>query len=367
MKKIVFSFILIKLAMFLHVPLRAQSTDEYRLNEKVMHPPPVVNFYITGLCYGDTTYFINKTDIGTIYWAITNDKGDTLFSAKTDNTKYFFKKKGLYNVCQTADNGHIATKIRTVLVDTITHAAFEFRKCINEFNNLSTCADQFVWTFPDNETSTHAFPTYVFQKAGTATVKLIAKKGNKANTHSETVTLPPDSLDVPKATFTFKRHGTSNVFDLVAVDSLADWYAWSFGDRQFLDTTGYKVTHTFDMSVYEAPVSLRVQNGCGFSTYELDPFAVTGINDPYFLNRNASVYPNPTSEEVNIAITNLQRTENILIRLIDVNGTVLQEHQSMSTGTALNFKFNTSSLSKGIYLIQLMMDGQLLNKKVIVQ
>lgn len=347
--------------------LSAQSAVKRKENEKTLHPPPIVNFYITGLCYGDTTYFISKTNIGDISWAITNDKGDTLYLANTENAKYYFKKKGYYNICQTADNGHIAFKIRTVLVDTITNVGFYYRKCINEFDNTSTCADQFVWTFPNNTTSTDTFPTYQFKNTGKFPVKLVVKKGNKTKTLTQMISLPPDSVGIPEATFTFKRHGNLNIFDFKAVDSLADNYNWSFGDIQFDDTSGYKVTHTFDMKKYNGLVSLRVQNGCGFTSYETDPFTVTGIFDEYFLIRNVSIYPNPASDEVNIAINNLPHPKTVVIKLIDIKGSVLQEEKFVNATASFNTKFNTSSLSKGMYLIQLTIDDQLLNKKIIVQ
>jgi hypothetical protein len=57
---------------------------------------------------------------------------------------YYFKKRGFYSVCLTADNGHLATKTRIIRVDTITEADFKYRNCFNEFENLSTCADQFT-------------------------------------------------------------------------------------------------------------------------------------------------------------------------------------------------------------------------------
>lgn len=350
-------------AISIHV--QAQTTDEYHREEGILHPPPVVNFYITGLCYGDTTHFISKTDIGEIYWAITNDKGDTLYSVKSVDTKYYFKKKGIYNICQTADNGHLATKIRTVVVDTITHADFYFRPCINEFNNLSTCSDQFVWLMPDNSTTTDAFPAYQFKTGGNAPVKLIAKKGNKANTVTKVISVPTDSLGIPDATFTFKRQGTSNVFDFKAVDSLEPHYSWTFGDLTFDDVSGYKVTHTFNTSKYEAPMNLRVSNGCGFKIYEADPFAVVGI-ETYSLMENIRVFPNPATEELTIAITDLPIAQWVSIRLTDIHGKIFKEYESALSGS-FNTKWDISTFAKGIYFLEIISNDQLINKKIMVQ
>jgi PKD repeat protein len=354
------------LLLMVQLTTTAQETEPFR-NQKAqqLHPPPVVNFYITGLCYGDTTRLISKTDIGEIYWAITNDKGDTLYSSKGERAQYYFRKKGIYNVCQTADNGHLATKIRTVVVDTVTHADFYFRPCFNEFNNTSTCSDQFVWLLPDNTTVTDTFPAYTFNQAGSFPVKLIAKKGNKANTVTKMISVPTDSLGIPDATFTFRRHGSSNVFDFKATDSLEKHYSWNFGDRIFDDTSGYKVTHSFDMEKYEPPVSLRVSNGCGFRIYELDPFAITGM-ETFSLIRNANIFPNPVNEELTISISDLPSSEKLVMKLMDVNGSVLKENASAASGS-FSLTWNVSAFAKGIYFLQIIAKDQVMNKKVVVQ
>jgi hypothetical protein len=347
--------------------VQAQATDEYKPIERLLHPPPVPDFYISGLCYGDTTYFTNKTDIGITSWVITNDKGDTLYTTAATNMTYFFKKKGVYNICLQADNGHLATKVQTVLVDTITHADFIYRRCINEFNNQSTCADQFVWIFPDSSTTTNAFASYQFASGGTFPVKLIAKKGSKLTAVTKMVSIPADSIGIPTATFTWKRHGTANTFDLIADDSVATNYSWTFGDRQFDDTSGYKTTHTFDMDKYDGMVGLRVSTSCGFSLFESDPFSTTGIDEDYFFKRNVMIYPNPATDELNIVVNNKMYLKEVVVKLIDANGAVLQENKLTATPASSHLKINISSIAKGIYVVQIWMGDQLLNKKIVIQ
>jgi hypothetical protein len=98
------------------------------IKEQVMHPPAVPYFLITGLCYGDTTHFINRSSgAASVHWCILNDKGDTLHQSGDNTMSYYFKKRGFYSICLTADNGHLATKTRIVRVDTITEANFAYR------------------------------------------------------------------------------------------------------------------------------------------------------------------------------------------------------------------------------------------------
>jgi hypothetical protein len=348
------------------VTLKAQSKNEERINEQ-LHPPPVPEFYMSGLCFGDSTRFYNRTNTGFIVWSILNDKGDTLYSATKDTIAYYFKKRGAYSVCITADNGHIATLVRTVLVDTIVKADFAYRACINEFNNLSTCSDHFIWMLPGNVTSTDVFPTYQFKKGGPNTVKLIASKGSKSNTITKIITMAWDSLGTPDSTFTYKRHGTSYTFDFKAVDTLERNYSWSFGDQTFDDTSGYKVTHTINFAKYSGSVQLRIANFCSFSICELDPFTVTGMPDEIFLQQNTVVYPNPASEEFNLSINNLPSGKLMSIKFFDAKGLLLKETQTISNAKLYNQKYNTAELTKGIYLLQIIVGDKLLNKKIVLQ
>jgi hypothetical protein len=367
MKKYSLLFLFLSLLFSFSISLKAQSIHELYTNRQALHPPPIPDFYMAGLCFGDTTHFYNRTNAGSISWSILNDKGDTLYTALKDTIAYYFKKRGAYNVCLTADNGHIATLTRTVMVDTLVTANFTYRRCINEFNNLSTCSDHFIWTLPGNVTSTAAFPWYQFKKGGPNTVKLVASKGNKSNTISKVITMTWDSLGVPDSTFTFKRHGTSYTFDFKAVDSLERSYSWNFGDRQFDDTSGYKVTHTIDFAKYSGTVQLRVASACSFTICEIDPFVITGIPDEVFLLRNAVVYPNPASDELTISITGLPQGKTMLVKLIDAKGETVKETNVITSDKIYQLKYITSSLPKGIYLVQMLIGEQLLSKKVVLQ
>jgi hypothetical protein len=366
MKKYVFLLLLPFIFSF-SLSLKAQSQNGENTHEQLLHPPPIPDFYMLGLCFGDTTHFYNKTNTGTIVWSILNDKGDTIYTATKDTIAYYFKKRGAYDVCIKADNGHIANLVRTVMVDTIVKADFAYRPCINEFNNLSTCSDHFIWVLPGNVTSTDAFPIYQFKKGGPNTVKLTASKGSRSNSITKVINMAWDSLGIPDSTFTFKRHGTSYTFDFKAVDTLQLYYSWSFGDRTFDDTSGYKVTHTIDFSKYNGHVQLRVASACGFSICEIDPFVVTGIPDELFLQRNTVVYPNPARDELNFSINNLPSGKMMSIKLMDAKGTLLKETQTISTSKLYSQKYNTTELAKGIYLLQIVVGEQLLNKKIIIQ
>jgi hypothetical protein len=337
------------------------------VKEKVMHPPPVPYFLITGLCYGDTTHFINKTTgVTSVHWSILNDKGDTLHQSNNWDIAYYFKKRGFYSICLTADNGHLATKTRIVSVDTIIKADFAYRNCFNEFENLSTCADHYIWIFPDGTSSTDILPVYTFKAPGKFSVKLSAFGNSKNYTLNKFISIGGDSLGQPDPTFTFK-HIDSTLFEFKAVDSLEHNYTWYFGDDAYDDTSGYKTRHVIDLEKYNGSVELFLTNLCGFAIFELDPFAITGVKETDLLNLNTMIYPNPASDELTISMTDLPQGKTMLIQLIDAKGSTVKGTKVITHEKSYQLKYTTSSFPKGIYLVRISIGEHLFSKKVVLQ
>jgi hypothetical protein len=341
---------------------------QVRLQNKVRHPPPVPYFLIKGLCYGDSSYFMNRSEMATsVSWAVTNDKGDTLFTQKgKDTVAYLFKKRGFFNVCLTADNGHLATKIKTVRIDTVTKANFLFRACHDVFDNLSACADQFVWVLPDGTTTTTDFPKYKFAAPGIYPTKLIARRGNKSDTLIKPISVKADSMAIPKGMFTFKKISDPSTFEFTAMDTTADYYSWYFGDKEYDDTTGYKVIHKIDLEAYDGYVSLFITNGCGAGIYDTDPLSAVGIDEQNYLERNTAIYPNPTRDELNVSILDVAG-KSIQVRLIDIHGRMLNECGTVSSLKEFKGTFPTEQLAAGIYFLHIIVENEQMNKKIVVQ
>lgn len=328
-----------------------------------LHPPPVPYFYITGLCFGDTTHFINHTDIGSIRWSITTDKGDTIYRAVGDQAAYYFKKRGAYNVCLTADNGHLATKIRTVIVDTITKADFSFRYCYDVFDNLSACSDQYVWVLPDGSSTTAAFPAYKFTRPGVYPVKLVAIRGNRKDTLLKSISIRGDSLGAPNANFTFRKIGEPAVYEFTAMDSLADNYSWYFGDQKYDDTSGFKVIHSIDLETYDGAVDLWMSNGCGAANFQLDPIHLTRIKENSF-EESVVVYPDPAADELHVNFSNGSTEKDRSIKLMDLRGRVLIDFKQEQVQN--EDVLHIGSLPAGMYILQIGTERSRWNKKIVI-
>jgi PKD repeat protein len=369
MNKLTFFILLSIFVVSIRVPSQTIATAyPPTISKKIMHPPPVPYFFITGLCFGDTTHFINKTITTLISseWNILNDKGDTLYHSKDKDLSYYFKKRGYYTICLTADNGHIATKTRIIKVDTLTKAAFSFRSCYDEFDNQSTCSDQFIWILPDKSMSTVIAPSYTFSAPGKYAVTLISKKGNTADTLHQLITIKGDSVGIPTATFTCKRLSADSTFEFTALDSLADIYSWYFGDGLGDDTSGYKAIHKIN-STYSPPVNLFITNGCGVAVDLLDPFIATDITEENKASFNLTIFPNPVVDELTVSLNKLAVGKKVCIHLMDANGVLLKQSTFLNASETINFKYDVHALSSGIYLLQVKAGEEVVNRKFIVK
>ncbi len=150
----------------------------------------------------------------------------------------------------------------TIQVTPQPHASFVPKPdagCINttvNFDNESSSADSYTWTFGDGSTSTDASPSHVYATEGNYTVTLAASNSNTCfNTLTLTdvihISAPPvlEFSSIPDSnTEVILRDAT---FTFTNLSSGADKYLWNFGDggtSQDASPT-YKYMHTGDFTV----------------------------------------------------------------------------------------------------------------------
>ena len=88
------------------------------------------------------------------------------------------------------------------------------------------------------------------------------------------------------------------------------------------------------------------------------------INIPLNGTSSITIYPNPVADMLNISLGN--NTGNILIDIVDANGTKeFEQEQMIQPGSHMSI--NTSNLATGIYFIQLNINGTVSQQKFIKQ
>lgn len=109
-------------------------------------------------------------------------------------------------------------------------------------------------------------------------------------------------------------------------------------------------------------VSDNWQTGEGFI---LNYSQATGINDNSGINE-VSVYPNPASNNVNVAITT-DEAQNINAAVYDMTGKMVYTDQFIHNGGEQVFSFSVNSLSKGIYFLHLNTNSGKMIQKIVVE
>ena len=72
----------------------------------------------------------------------------------------------------------------------------------------------------------------------------------------------------------------------------------------------------------------------------------TGIND--FSTEDIVAYPNPTTDDIQIIMPEIENLSNIQLQLFDLSGRLLQQERPSSSNTTLSL----NNLAQGIYILK---------------
>jgi len=81
---------------------------------------------------------------------------------------------------------------------------------------------------------------------------------------------------------------------------------------------------------------------------------ITSINEANLIELAASVYPNPTSDMLNLSIDQSSFNENLIIRLFDLKGQMLEEQRIQEQNTPIHM----AEFSNSAYLLKVYQNNQ---------
>ncbi len=321
----------------------------------------------------------------------------------------------VYTVVGTGANGCIDSTTVSVQISTISPVA-SFSSSITSvcegntvtFNNTSTDAIGFSWTFPGGTTAdtTIQNPVVTYNTSGIFDVTLTALGCSTDSTItmagyitvnlSYSIITPDDTICDGDSIMIFGIFRSiadtyfnylitingcdSTIITTLIVNSLpivdlgADTticngcsvtlnagagftsYIWSNGETTqtiIVDSTG-----TYSVMVTDA-------NGCsGGDTIVVN--VVTGINQLSFINNQLKVYPNPNTGEFIIEM-NITKAIDLEIKLLDVIGKVIYQEKLNKYVGAYQNKIYVGEYAKGIYNLQFISEKGTINKKIVVE
>jgi hypothetical protein len=190
--------------------------------------------------------------------------------------------------------------------------------------------------------------TYNFSSAGNYTIKFAFEKDGSVSSGSDCGWI--DYLVLPVAPVKSAK-GTKAI--TITAPTLPSWA--SFTDNG--DGTA-KITGTTPANNENDPVVLEATDGSDTITQE---FTIrVGVTEIYTNTNLIKFFPNPTTDVLNIQLSN---NEVGNISITDINGKELIRTQTSGQNTQIDL----SNLSKGVYILNLEINGQMLKNKIIIQ
>jgi hypothetical protein len=146
-------------------------------------------------------------------------------------------------------------------------------------------------------------------------------------------------------------------------------YLWSVpsGTSVTSGTGTNTIIITISPAALSGPVTVKGNNTCGTGTQSTKNIVVkicSGISENT-TETGISVYPNPAEGVLNIAISNGEK--QIDLRLVDVSGQTVYKESLENIPVEFTYKLDVSSLSRGVYFVELVNSKRFVIKKVILQ
>jgi hypothetical protein len=164
----------------------------------------------------------------------------------------------------------------------------------------------------------------------------------------------------PDADFSYAAvTGTTVSFTDIGSDATTVY--WDFdGDGNVDETTGPGATVEYDFgSASVFGVIMISENGCGADTSSQNVLVQDVGIEEVKAQIGFSVYPNPTIEDVSIAITDAS-VEVSSVSLFDLQGQMIMSESSVQN----NLKLSLNKLPKGMYVLQVQTTAGLINQRI---
>jgi PKD repeat protein len=241
-----------------------------------------------------------------------------------------------------------------------------------DFVNSSSNATSYFWDFGVSsstaDTSSSMNPSFTYPANGKYTVTLIARSkcGNSVITKEVTIN---DVSILPVVDFTYTQATPTGSRDLTFTNTTVEkgltiTYTWYFGDGATATTKD--ATHTYAANG-DYTVSLVAEHIYGKDSVVKNVNVVaTSVNEVVATFNSYSVYPNPTSDMVNISF-DLIKSSSVSVQLLDITGKLVNqtEARNFNTGTGL-IEMNTADLPQGIYFVRISSPESTISTRLVV-
>lgn len=219
---------------------------------------------------------------------------------------------------------------------------------VSTFDNSTGNIVNYTWDFGTDatpQTATTAGPhNFTYATNGQKTVKLVV---TDANGDMDSVTTNVTVNNIPTANFSLVQQNDSTI-QFNQQSTFTNNISWDFGDGN--TSTLQNPTHTYD-STGTFTVTLTATGGCGIDTYaETVVTQLVNSKDVLTVADEISVFPNPTNGQFTITIDGL--TNDLTLKIIDVQGRVLRQWQHSNPSANFTQNLDIADFAEGVYFLQ---------------
>ncbi|GAB4251501.1 MAG: hypothetical protein Kow0079_05470 [Vicingaceae bacterium] len=361
------------------------------------YPPacaPVADFTnnYNMICEGTSVTYSDNSSVGTpTSWNWTFNGGTPSTSTNSTET-VTYNTAGTYTTTLTASNAYgsdVETKSNLILVSS-SAAQYQSSFYDEDFENATQVANDWIVVNYDG-TRQWEYNTTT-GSSGTASFRILNYSGNTTGSIDELISPSYNTSMVTNAKLNFKyayKQKNSNSDDelkvYVSVNCGQTWQLrWFRSGSQLAtgsnqssnftptanDWTDVQVSLGGAVSAQNVRIKFQFKAGGGNNIY-LDDINISNPSSvaEYGLLSNWSVYPNPITMDGEINFNLTQNVNNASLAIYDMVGKevkTLINNQSLNKGTH-TYNLSGSTLGKGMYLVRMILDGQSITKKIVVQ
>ena len=316
------------------------------------------------------------------------------WSTGSTNSSISVNQSGLYTVTATNTDGCSASTSTTVTVNPLPSITISGNTTVCQGSSTTLTAsgaDSYSWTTGENTASVSISSFGVYTVTGTSAegcsstadvtvlvsqLPVITISGEADFCAGGSTTLTANggtsylwSDGTTDASITVNTAGTYQVigYNTAGCNSMESVTVnqWQPASSEFTITTNencYEWNGQSYCQTGDYTQTLQTIHGCD-SIVTLHLTIETGIND-HNLNTSMNVYPNPTSDKVNVQLTEYEsQSNNMEIQLFDIYGKLLQTVPASNE----NLQINLSSYAQGVYFIKAVVEGNVLAVRKVVK
>ncbi len=340
------------------------STAEVLVNFKDAALP---DFVASEACQSQEVIFTDlstQLEVGAMYsWDFNGDGFED--SAFPGSTSWTYDQPGTYQATLTIDNGNSCLAVKTIEVEVTAPPALELGDdvllCVEGTVTLDAGPGYSSYFWQDGSTE----QTLTVDQIGDYWVAVTDAKG----------CINIDTIGVklkgpPLADFGYQIELTTDGimvhFQNQTVNG--ETYSWNFGDGgSSLDESPshlYQDFFFYKPTVYE--VCMQASNNCADSTVcQMILLSPTGADETEI--STLTVFPNPSNNGFFQINFNLEKPQEIIIQVLDLQGRVIKNTKRQSDGAGVFEEIDLSKESKGVYLLRVIHEEGTENRKLIYE